>query len=88
MCALGVDCAEDLVDFWERGVHRKITLSRSLRQTFANLISRMASPHIIFFPFLAQYHLTPFERDQQRNAQALRALCAEIIEKRREQIRL
>ena len=87
LCALGVDCAEELVDFWEGGVQRQITLSKSLRQTFANLISRMASPHIVYFPFLATYHITPFERDQRRNAQALRDFCSKIIQNRREEIK-
>ena len=63
VCALGVDCAESPVDFWENGVLGKKTLAYSLRVTFSNLIGRMAEPHISFFPFLASYHITPFERD-------------------------
>ena len=63
VCALGVDCAEDLVDFWENGVCVKKTLAYSLRVTFTNLVNRLSSPHIVFFPFLASYHITPFERD-------------------------
>lgn len=43
----------------------------------------MSSPHIVFFPFLASWQITPFERDQKRNAKALRDFCQEIIEKRR-----
>ena len=62
-CALGVDCATDLVDFWEGGVVTKKPLAFSLRVTFANLINRMIEPHIAFFPMLARYHITPFERD-------------------------
>ena len=63
ICALGVDCADELVDFWENGKLVKKTVAYSLRVTFSNLINRLSSPHIVFFPFLAQYHITPFERD-------------------------
>ena len=63
VCALGVDCAEEPVNFWENGVKTQKTLAYSLRVTFSNIISRMISPHIVFFPFLASYHITPFERD-------------------------
>lgn len=87
MCALGVDCAEYMVDFWENGVKGQKTLSQCLRLTFSNLISRMGSPHIIYFPFLASYHITPFERDQLRNARELRAFCMRIVERKREDIR-
>ena len=75
MCSFGVDCAEAPVDFWENGKRGTVTLAHSLRCTFGNLINRMSSPHIILFPFLAEYHITPFERDQQRNAIALRQFC-------------
>ena len=62
-CALGVDCATDLIDFWEGGVVTKKHLAFSLRVTFSNLINRITEPHITFFPMLAKYHITPFERD-------------------------
>ena len=63
VCALGVDCAEAPVDFWENGVLGKKTVAYSLRVTFSNLLGRVAEPHICFFPFLASYHITPSERD-------------------------
>ena len=87
VCALGVDCAESPVDFWENGVQGKKAVAYSLRVTFSNLINRMSSPHIVLFPFLATYHITPFERDQARNAKALRDFCEKIIDSRREEIK-
>ena len=62
------------------------TVSYSLRITFSNLINRMTSPHIVLFPFLARYQLTTFERDQAKNAKALRDFCEVIIDKRRDAI--
>ena len=86
-CALGVDCADDLVDFWEDGVQTKKSVAYSLRVTFSNLLSRFFAPHIIIFPMLAKYHITAFECDQARNAKALRDFCEKIINKRREDIK-
>ena len=86
VCALGVDCAEQPVNFWKNGACSKVTLAYSLRETFGNLINRLTSPHIAMFPMLARYHITPFERDQKRNAQALRDVCQQIIDKRRSEI--
>ena len=63
VCSLGVDCAEELVDFWIGGRCTKKTLAYSLRETFSNLVNRIISPHIVIFPFLARWHITPFERD-------------------------
>ena len=83
VCALGIDCADELVDFWEGGRLTKKLLAYSLRATFTNLLDRISSLHLVFFPFLATYHLTPFERDQQRNARALRAFCYDLVDKRR-----
>mmetsp|Transcript_12867 Transcript_12867/g.16522 ORF Transcript_12867/g.16522 Transcript_12867/m.16522 type:complete len:299 (-) Transcript_12867:739-1635(-) len=83
VCALGVDCAEELVDYWVGGRCTKKTLAYSLRETFSNLVNRMSMPHIVLFPWLARHHITPFERDQRRNAEALRALCQTIISKRK-----
>ena len=64
-----------------------MSVAYSLRVTFSNLINRMVSPHIVFFPFLASYHLTPFERDQAKNARALRTFCGDIIDNRRQEIK-
>ena len=68
VCAFGVDYAEETVDFWISGRRTQKTLAFSLRETFANLVNRISSPHITLFPWLAKYHFTPFERDQKRNA--------------------
>ena len=62
-------------------------MAYSLRVTFSNIIDRMLSPHIVLFPFLARYYLTPYERDQRRNARALRSVCEKIIERRRAAIK-
>ena len=86
VCAFGVDCAEEPVDFWISGRRTQKTLAISLRETFANLVNRISSPHILMFPWLAKYHLTPFERDQKKNALALRNFCQGIIDKRQRAI--
>lgn len=86
MCALGVDCAEDPVDYWVNGKLTRVSLAYSLRNTFSSCIDRLISPHIVLFPFLARYHITPHERDTARNARALRAFCEQIIVKRRADI--
>ena len=83
MCALGVDCAEDPVDFWVNGKLTRVSLAYSLRKTFSNIVDRIISPHIVLLPFLARYHLTRFERDTARNARALRAFCEGIIAQRK-----
>ena len=85
-CALGVDCATDKIEFWEDGKVTSKSVAYSLRVTFQNLINRIIEPHIIFFPFLAKYYITRFERDQARNAKALRNFCEAIINKRRAEI--
>jgi len=85
-CALGVDCATDKIEFWEDGKVTSKSVAYSLRVTFQNLINRIIEPHIIFFPFLAKYYITRFERDQARNAKALRNFCEAIINKRRSEI--
>ena len=83
MCALGVDCAEHPVEFWENSRQGTKSLAYSLRFTFSNLVNRLLSPHIVLFPMLARYHITPFERDQAKNAKALRDFCEDIIKKRK-----
>ena len=63
ICALGIDCAEEPIDFWQNGVCTRKTIAYSLRETFSNLINRITSPHIAVLPMLARYLITPFERD-------------------------
>ena len=87
MCALGVDCSEHPVNFWENGIKMKKQVAFSLRVTFSNLVNRIVSPHIVLFPALASYHITSFERDQARNAKALRDFVEVIINERREAIK-
>ena len=87
MCALGVDCSEDPVDFWENGIKMEKSVAYSLRVTLANLVSRFGSFHLVFFPFLASYYITSFEKDQARNSKALRDFVEVIINKRREEIK-
>ena len=87
MCIFGLDICEDLVDFWEDGVKTKKTMEYSLRTTQQNLIARAGSLHIILFPFLMQYHITSYERDQANNAKALRNVVEKIVNERREAIK-
>ena len=46
VCALGVDCSEDPIDFWEGGKKDTKSVAYSLRHTFSNLVNRISSPHI------------------------------------------
>lgn len=68
MCALGQDITDEQVPFWKNGKQSSQSVAFSLRQTFQDLLTRLALPHIFFYPKLAYLYLTPSERDMYRNA--------------------
>ena len=72
VCALGEDCSETQIDYWENGKLIKVNVAYSLRETFHKLIDRMSHAHVFFFPFMADYFITPAERDMKANAGFLR----------------
>ena len=87
MCAFGEDMSQQQIDYWHNGRLEKRSLSFSLRETFHLLVNRLATPHILFFPFLAKWYLTPAERDMKANAIILREFVSEIADRRRETIK-
>ena len=84
MCALGEDISQEQIDYWHNGKLEKRNLSFSLRQTFQVLLNRMSGLHIYFFPFLAEYFLTPAEWDIKANAKILRDKISQIASRRLE----
>jgi cytochrome P450 len=40
-------------------------------------------PHVLFFPSLAPYFITPYERKVKANATAIRRVVMDIVQKRR-----
>ncbi len=46
VCALGVDIADDEVDFWVGGRLEKRKVGFSLLQTFGDLIQRVGAAHV------------------------------------------
>jgi hypothetical protein len=83
-CAFGTDLSEELIDFEHEGKVEKKTLSYVLRTTFHECINRMADPHIVVFPFLADIYITIKERAILRNCQRLRNFILKIVHQRRE----
>ena len=87
MCALGEDINDDTIDFWEDGKLIKKSVSLALKDTFGKLVNRIADPHIILFPFLADTYIFPHERCFMKNAKNLRNLVQKIVDKRRKALR-
>lgn len=71
-CAFGTDLSEEMIDFEHESKVEKKTLSYALRTTFHECINRMADPHIVVFPFLADIYITLKERAVLRNCHRLR----------------
>ena len=87
VCALGVDIADDEVDFWVGGRLEKRKVGFSLLQTFGDLVQRVGAAHVQLCPMMASVFITQHERDTRRNAEALRAFVINVIEQRREAIK-
>lgn len=87
-CALGSDISDYLIDFEHGGKVEKKTVAFALRTTFHEMTARLADPHLVIFPFLADVYITPSERAILRNCERLRAFILEIVQARREQVKL
>ena len=87
MCALGEDIADEIIECWENGKLVKKSVSLALKDTFSFLIARIADPHIVLFPFLADTYILPYERCYMKNAQIIRALVQKIVDKRRKALK-
>ena len=83
VCALGEDVSEEKIDYWRGCRKTQVSVAYSLRETFHQLIDRMTSVHVFFFPFMANTFLTPSERNLKANAKALRKLIGDIVDRRR-----
>jgi cytochrome P450 len=71
-CAFGIDISDNLIDYEHDGKTEKKSVAYVLRTVFHDCINRMADPHIVMFPFLATWHITPYERRLLRNIEKLR----------------
>lgn len=71
-CALGKDVSNKIVDYWEDGKLTQRPLQYCMRMTFQAMIYRMQSPHVCFFPRLANVYITPWERDVLANGIIIR----------------
>lgn len=66
-CAFGTDISDELIDFEHDGKMEKRSVGFVLRTTFHECINRMSAPHIVVFPFLADFYITRSEREVLRN---------------------
>ena len=62
-CAVGDNLDGVEVDYWEKGTLSRRDVPSAVRLTFANCLHRLFSEHIFIAPSLANYFITPFERD-------------------------
>jgi cytochrome P450 len=85
-CILGEDITELNMDFWKDGKCVQENTVFVLRQTFADLISRLSQPLVVFFPSTVHWFITRFERDTLKNANNLRAFCMKITNQRRKEL--
>lgn len=85
-CVLSEDLSLTKLDYYENGRVTKKDVSFLLRTCFQKSLERVQSLHVIFFPFLASYSITPYERDLKRNCQAVRNLIGQLIDQRRSEI--
>jgi len=84
MCIFGEDVSDQKVDFWRNGKLEKVTLAESFRETIAGLtIERGSYLHLLIFPFLARYYITPKERTMKANSKFLREVIGQIVKRRK-----
>ena len=73
-CVVGEDISKVKVNFWQRGRLVKKDLSFCLRETFTQMVDRLAMPHISLFPQLLDVYITPHERDILANCKTIRGI--------------
>ncbi len=49
-CVVGSDVSEVKIDYWVNGIITKKDLGYALRKSFAEMIERLAAPHVSLFP--------------------------------------
>jgi len=62
-CIFGKDLSSEPIEFYQNGIPVKKSVSFVLRTCFQQSLNRMASPHVLMFPFMATYYVTAFERE-------------------------
>ncbi len=66
-CVIGEDLSDTKVDYWINGKLTSQDLSYALRNSFAQTVNRLTAPHVCLFPLLAEFYITPHERDLKAN---------------------
>ena len=85
-CVVGEDISKVKINFWERGRLVQKDLSYCLRETFTQMVDRLALPHISLFPQLLDVYITPHERDILANCRTIRGLVLDYVNKRRAEL--
>ena len=86
-CAFGTDISDRLIDYETEGKVEKKNVAFVIRTVFHDCINRLADPHIVMFPFLATWHITPYERRLLRNCERLREFILSVVQSRRAAIK-
>jgi hypothetical protein len=81
---IGKDIADMEIKIVRNGVQKQVPIGYALIQVFEDLIMRMVSPHVVFFPTLLANKLwfTPYERECAHNSAAIRNLIRGILRER------
>lgn len=58
-----------------------------MRTCFQQSLERVQSLHVILFPSLATYYLTPHERELKANCFAVRLFVSQMVDKRRSEMK-
>lgn len=81
---IGEDIGYMEVDLFQNGVKTQVTIGYALLKIFENLLLRMLSIHLVFFPSLAnKLWFTPYERECHRNATNIRNVIRGILIERK-----
>ena len=81
-CVIGEDLSDTKVDYWINGQLTSQDLSFALRNCFSQTVNRLAAPHVCLIPLLADFYITPHERDLKANCQNIRELVRGVIKRR------
>lgn len=81
---IGEDIGMMEVEFFKYGVRKQVPIGYALIQLFEDLLMRMISLHVVFFPCLANKPwFTPYERECNRNATTIRNLIRSLLRERK-----
>ena len=62
-CIFGTDLSSEPIEFYQNNVPVKKSVSFVLRTCFQQSVTRFTALHVLMFPFMATYYVTPFERE-------------------------